>query len=250
MSFFKRVFGKPEQQPEQNQKQPEQQQPVHKQPEPQQQPENNPPQAEPNDNPKGTVILPRIKANYGHAMYAGDGDKAFNGTAPAFEIPHEQQPITHNLYEDLMLCFAVDTGSSYELLQHKILPLNPGLTPEKLYEVAVHGLAIEVDGQIKIHGDPEEIVMITAGGNFEAALILLPYFWEHIHNVMGSEVIVAIPARDLLFITKASNPDAILKLKNMVQQSFEDGQTQGLLSKGLYLRTAGQAAMELKYVAF
>lgn len=244
MSFIKRLFGKPEQQPEQ------QQQPEYKQPEQQQQPANQPPQAEPNDKPKGTVILPRVKVNYSHAMYADDGDKSFKGNAPGFEIPQDQQPITHNLYEDLMLCFAVDTGSSYELLQNKILPQNPGLTPEKLYEACVHGLAGEVDGQIKIHGDPEEIVMITAGGNFEAALILLPYFWEHIHNVMGSEVIVAIPARDLLFITKASNPDAILKLKNIVQQSFEGGQTQGLLSKGLYLHTAGQAAMQLKYIAF
>lgn len=243
MSFIKRLFGKPEQQPEPQQKQQEQ-------PEQQQQPANNQPQAETTEKPKGTVILPRIKVNYGHAMYANDGDKSFKGNAPGFEIPQDQQPIMHDLYEDLMLCFAVDTGSSYELLQNKILSQNPGLTPEKLYEACVHGLAGEVDGQIKIHGDPEEIVMVTAGGNFEAALILLPYFWENIHNIMGSEVVVAIPARDLLFITKASNPAAVSKLKNMVQQSFEGGQTQGLLSKCLYLHTAGQAAMQLKDVAF
>jgi hypothetical protein len=248
MSFIKRLFGKPEQQPEPQQQ--ERQQPEYKQQEQQQQPADNPPQAETTDKPKGTVILPRIKVNYSHSMYADDGDKTFKGNEPGFEIPHEQQPIMQNLYEDLLLCFAVDTGSSYELLQNRILPLNPGLTPEKLYEACVHGLAGEVDGQIKIHGDPEEIVMVTAGGNFEAALILLPYFWEHIHNVMGSEVIAAIPARDLLFITKASNPAAIFKLKNMVKESFENEKTQGLLSKGLYLHTAGQAAMQLKYVAF
>lgn len=250
MSFIKRLFGKQEPQPQPEQKQQEQQpQPEYKQQE-QQQPPADPPQAETPEKPKGTVILPRIKVNYAHAMYADDGDKAFKGIEPGFEIPHDQQPIMQELYEDLMLCFAVDTGSSYELLQNKILPLNPGLTPEKLYEACVHGMAGEVQGQVKMHGDPDEVIMVTAGGNFEAALILLPYVWESVHNTMGPEVIVALPARDLLFIAKASNPAAVFKMKNMVKECFEEGKITGLLSKGLYLRTAGQAAMQLKYVAF
>jgi len=72
--------------------------------------------------------------------------------------------------------------------------------------------------------------------NFEASLILIENFWKKIHEILNGNAIVAIPAKDLLFIAKENNQEAIEKLKEMIQDFHSSPNSQGLLSKALYLK--------------
>ncbi|GAA3633002.1 DUF1444 family protein [Flavivirga jejuensis] len=196
---------------------------------------------------KSVRILPRIKVNYLHEIYIDDQSKSFTGNPMpnGMEIPEDQKPIVKPLYEDLNLCFAVDEGNSYKILQNEIFEKNPNLNEDILHQISVNTLIEEIGEQIKMNGDPAHIIIVTAGGNFEAAIILLDNFWEQIHQIIKGNAIISIPARDLLFICKEGNQEATQKLREITKGYFDNPETQGLLSKALYLKELGNRELKI-----
>lgn len=204
------------------------------------------------NNGESLKVLPRIKINYLHTIYETNQEANFIGNPlPGdMEIPDNQQPIIRKLYEDIILCFAIDKGDWYELLQKETLLNNPHLHEDVLYQISVNTLIQEIEGQIQIHGDPNDLVMVTAGGNFEASIILIDDFWEQMHQIFKDDLILILPARDILMIAKASNQQAFDKMKEIINNYFENPETQGLLSKALYKRAIGQTTLQIIDTAF
>jgi uncharacterized protein YtpQ (UPF0354 family) len=114
-----------------------------------------------------------------------------------------------------------------------------------LHQISVNALIEEIGEQIKINGDPDHVIMVTAGGNFEAAIILLDNFWEQIHQIIKGNAIISIPAGDLLFICKEGNQEAIQKLRENTKGYFDNPETQGLLSKALYLKESENKELKI-----
>ena len=148
------------------------------------------------------VVLPRIKANYSHEIYRNDTGRGFkvNQIPTPLQPDEEETLILQELYADLLLSFAIDVGTEYHILHNSVLKLKPDLTKDRLKRMSINALIREIEGNVEIQGDTDHVIMVTAGGNFEAALILLDYFWEQIHETVGQELIIANPAKDLLFI--------------------------------------------------
>lgn len=242
MSFFKKLFGKPEEQKTENEDS--------KVPNTCMENESKNQQ----ESPKGESvrILPRIKVDYSHEIYANDQSKPFTGNPMpnGMEIPEDQKPIVKQLYEDLILCFAVDEENSYKILQNEIFKKNPNLNEDILHQISVNTLIEEIGEQIKMNGDPNHIIMVTAGGNFEAAIILIDNFWEQIHQIINGNAVISIPARDLLFICKEGNQEALEKLKEITKGYFDNPETQGLLSKALYRKETGSSGLKIMETTF
>lgn len=237
MSFFKKLFGKTEEQMTDNEDSAI----------PNTNIENESKNQQKSRKSESVRILPRIKVDYSHEIYANDQLKLFIGNPmpTGIEITEDQKPIVKALYEDLILCFAVDEGNSYKILQNEVFKNNPNLNKDILHQASVNALIEEIGEQIKMNGDPNHIIMITAGGNFEAAIILLDYFWEQMHQIINGNAIISIPARDLLFICKEGNQDAMKKLKEITKGYFDNPDTQGLLSKALYLKEIGKSELKI-----
>lgn len=241
MSFFKKLFGKSET------KNPTDPTPI----------QNNNVPSESRQNPEppedeGLTILPRVKVDYSHEIYARDSGRSFTGNPlPAgIELPEDQKPIAKKLYADLILCFAVDEGNSYKILQNELFAKNPNLTEDILHQLSLNGLIEEIGQQIKINGDPKDLLMVTAGGNFEAAIILLDHFWEQMHQLLGGNAVLSIPARDLLFICKQGNHEALGKLRSITKGYFDKPETEGLLSKAIYLKEIGNPSLKILETTF
>ncbi len=239
MSIFKKLFGRPEKTPNS---------------EKESTPKSTPDQPEPmtEENSEELTILPRIKVDYSHSIYNDDKTSSFKGNPlpEGMVLPDDQKPIVKELWGDLLLCFAVDIGNSYKLLQQNIMTKNPHLSLEALQQVSINALVAEVGQNIKIHGDPNDILMITAGGNFEAALLLVDGLLDQIHDMIQGDAILAIPARDLLFICNSNNKAGVQKIKEMTKGYFDNPETQGLLSKALYLRKKGVPTLVISDTAF
>lgn len=237
MSFFKKLFGKSEKQKTEKKDSAVENTNVENELSNQQEP----PESE------AVKVLPRIKVDYSHEIYAGDQSRSFTGNSMpnGIEIPEDQKPIIKHLYEDLVLWFAVDERNNYKILQNEVLNNNPNLNEDILYQLSVDALIEEIGEQIKMNGDPDHIIMITADGNFEAAIILIDNFWEQIHQRLNGNVIISIPARDLLFICKEGNQEAIEKLREITKGYFDNPETQGLLSKALYLKEMGNSELKI-----
>lgn len=242
MSFLKKLFGKPDKKSAGVKQSPS----IAKQQADVDNPEEGQNQGE------SIKIVPRVKADYAHPIYKSDQAKHFIGNPLPNELKLEedQQPITKHLFEDLILCFAVDKGDRYEILQNEVLKKNPDLNMDILHQISVNAMIEEIGEQIKMQGDPNQLIMVTAGGNFEAAIILIDFFWEQIHQLLEGDAILAIPARDLLFIGKKGNQKAIDKLKEIINGFFDNPETQGLLSKAIYLKQSGKKELSILDLAF
>jgi len=197
---------------------------------------------------QGQKIVPRIKADYSHEMYEADGsDAKFKGSSmpEGFVMPEGQKPHFIKLWGDLMVCFAIDAGNSYELINKDTVASNDSLTDDSLLQMGLQNMIAESGSQIKMQGDPNDIVMVTAGGNFEAALLLVEDFWNQVHANFEGDLLISVPARDLLFVSKASNSDSLQKHKELINNSFNNEQTHGLLSKGIFKREMSSGNLSL-----
>ena len=58
--------------------------------------------------------------------------------------------------------------------------------------------------------------------NFEASSITIDYLWEIISNELGDSLIIGIPAKDLVFISRISDKKAIIELKFFIEETFKD----------------------------
>ena len=66
-------------------------------------------------------------------------------------------------------------------------------------ELAMKNLSRSLQ-RIRILGDGP-VYMVVCGGNYEASLILLPELWDTLDPLLDGDRLIAIPARDLLFVT-------------------------------------------------
>ena len=185
-------------------------------------------------------VLPRIKVIF----KAEEGNKKTE-LPDGIVLPDKFSPVTLKLYENLNLIFIKDIGISYTAIQKKELEDNPQITIEALHETSIAELVKETKNKIKLHGENDDVVMVTAGANHVAALVIIDDFWRKIHNIFKSNLIVAIPSNDTIFIAKESNPNAKERLLNVVNDLFSSSNSQGLLSKNLYFVKEGETKLTL-----
>lgn len=128
-----------------------------------------------------------------------------------------------HLYEkynsDLFIFYAEDLENSISYLMREDLS-TINLDFLELRKLAIENLNSIIEN-IERNGT-ENIFMLIAGGNYESSLILLD-IWNHENFPVNGELIIAIPSRDLLFITGENQLDDIEELKLRVQEINETG---------------------------
>jgi uncharacterized protein YtpQ (UPF0354 family) len=67
------------------------------------------------------------------------------------------------------------------------------------------------------------LYMITAGGDYEASLLLLDSVWTGLEKEVHGEVVVAIPTRDLLVVSGSEDTEGIAKMKQIVLRATAKG---------------------------
>ncbi|MGX1930629.1 DUF1444 family protein [Flagellimonas sp. 2504JD4-2] len=64
---------------------------------------------------------------------------------------------------------------------------------------------------------------LVAGGDYEASLILYTELWTKENFEVDGDIVIAIPNRDLVFITGSNDKDNLTKNKAIVQDTYENG---------------------------
>jgi uncharacterized protein YtpQ (UPF0354 family) len=68
--------------------------------------------------------------------------------------------------------------------------------------------------KIEVHAGPL-VSMVTAGGNYEASLLLFDELWSNGPIRVEGDFVVAVPARDVLLVTGSRNLAGIAKLREL-----------------------------------
>ncbi len=176
-------------------------------------------------------VYPRLKETY-------------SDEEPKILLTHEGKEVTLSLddspimkpfAQNLVVSYALDMGTHYQFISNKAL--SNDLTIERLHDAALKNMINEIAENIQAHGDKADVLMITNGGNYEAAMLIWDDIWAQIEAAVGDDFYVAIPARDLLYISPKNNPDAIERLGGLIKKMFDESEdTQGLMVRHIYQR--------------
>jgi len=133
-------------------------------------------------------------------------------------------------YNDQLIFFMqkiLKNNISY-LTEYKLI--NEGIKKDSLKEIAIKNLE-RILTNIQRNGG-NGIYMVTAGGNYEASIILLTKVLNKENFSVKGDLVIAIPSRDLLLVTGSNDKEGIQKIKKLTTETFKTGQY--ILSEYLY----------------
>ncbi|MEO0338942.1 MAG: DUF1444 family protein [Bacteroidota bacterium] len=122
--------------------------------------------------------------------------------------------------EDLFVMYVIDLEHSIYQLTHDDLD-RLGYYVEDLQALAVDNMLSSLP-DIALNGE-ERFYVLTAGGNYESSLILYPSLWNNGTFSVWGDLVVGIPARDILMITGSEDSENLDLLKTAVDDIYQNG---------------------------
>jgi uncharacterized protein YtpQ (UPF0354 family) len=125
-----------------------------------------------------------------------------------------------------------DFSPDLVILYAEDLPTNIRyLTPDNLKELGLELAELRTlacDNLRRILPDIEckgsdGLYMLTAGGDYEASLLLADKIWSSGQFQVQGEIVVAIPTRDLLLVTGSESTESLEKLRELAKEAYEGG---------------------------
>lgn len=138
----------------------------------------------------------------------------------------------------LRLAFGIDEGSHFVHLTEKQFFNLPLEDADELAEIAIQNMMKSLEGEVQLKGNPEEVMVLQAGGNFEACFLLVDQFWEKIDEVIGGDVVAAVPTTGSLLISRLTNPAGMDKIREGIAH-FQQVASHPILSNEIYYRQLG-----------
>ena len=118
--------------------------------------------------------------------------------------------IVEKYNDQLIIMYAEDSKNNIRFLiddQFKTL----SIPRDSLKSIALANFD-KIMSNIKKQGG-DGVFMVIAGGNYEASLILLPSLWTKENFPVDGGFVIAIPNRDLLFVTGSKDKKGISRIK-------------------------------------
>jgi|GEM_PF-2091314 uncharacterized protein YtpQ (UPF0354 family) len=148
-------------------------------------------------------------------------------------LSHEDSPVETRFGADIIIMYAYDMGSYFEIVSNSELK-RLGMTAQVLHKVALANL----DGlNLAIRANENgRVRMLTAEGDFEATLLLLPYVWDSVASMVCGDVVAVIPARDLIFFTGSEDREGLSEMRSLTSKMLE--QANKPLSRHFFIHTS------------
>jgi hypothetical protein len=149
-------------------------------------------------------------------------------TATQIDFKGDEAPIRKNWLGDLMINYVADMGDRFQVILERDLPRD--ITKENLHQLAIDNLNRDI--KFNLHTTDFGGYMLIGGADHEAGSICLPNVWTWLADYFNDNLIVGIPAKDLVFLVPESDSNKISNLKIIVHETFKDGER--LLTKNIF----------------
>lgn len=158
-------------------------------------------------------------------------------TARSFAERGGQAPeyVTEDLNSELVIVYAEDSPRSIRYFSAKKLE-EIGFKRADLRARATENLK-RILPDIEVHKGPL-FSMLTAGGDFEASLLLIDDIWTGGAFGFDGEIVVAVPARDVLLITGSNDAAGLAKVEELARATV--GESSYALTTTLFVYRAGK----------
>lgn len=136
-------------------------------------------------------------------------DTAGKPAVHVITLSGEDQPVCEPWLGGLIITYVEDCGNSYRMILNRDLP--EGFTKAQLHELALENIKRDIGFEVQqTHFGGYGLI---AGGNHEAASVCLPGLWKEFARQLSDDIVVAVPAKDLVFYVPGSDGEAIIKLQ-------------------------------------
>jgi uncharacterized protein YtpQ (UPF0354 family) len=149
-------------------------------------------------------------------------------TKSEFQLVGENAIVMREWLGDLIIIYVADMGNNFQVLFERDLPAN--VTEEEVHQLAIDNLSRDIE--FKLHETNFGGHGLIAGGDHEAGSICLPGIWEWLADHFNDNLIVGIPAKDLVFIVTETDTDKISNLKISIHEFFKKGER--LLTRNIF----------------
>jgi uncharacterized protein YtpQ (UPF0354 family) len=132
------------------------------------------------------------------------------------QVPQGGSIKAEHLVADLWIVYAEDTPQSLRYLTGDF----PTSFPE-LRQQAIRYLRSTLP-EVRGHGNGP-CYMLTAGGNFEASLLLLNEIWDQQAQRVDGELVASVPSRDVVMFTGSHSQAGLTELRAVVHRIHSSG---------------------------
>lgn len=155
-------------------------------------------------------------------------DEDPRNTPVQVDLIDEETPILKDWLGDLKILYVVDIDNSFQVILKRDLPKE--ISDEQLHKIAVNNLNRNVEFKLVDTGFGGH--GLIAGGDHEAGSICIPDIWNWVAKYLNDNLIVGIPAKDLVLFVPESDEDKIANLKIFIHEIFKDGER--LLTRNIF----------------
>ena len=124
-------------------------------------------------------------------------------------------------------------GFSDFLMAHEEI----GVDRKELRKLAVSNLS-HLLPKIEKHQVGDLFAMMSAGGDYEASLLLFDDIWRDDRMKVEGDIVVAVPAKDALLVTGSKNRKGLAVMRKMVAEISKDSRY--LISDKLFVYRDGR----------
>ncbi len=140
-----------------------------------------------------------------------------------------------DLNPELVILYAVDSPQSIQYLTPAELE-KAKIDHKDLRALAIENLKRLIPKMDRVGG--KGFYLLTAGGDYEVSCLLLDSIWNQGQFPVDGDIVVAIPARDMLIITGSKDPQGLEKMKGLVEKTYNSGAYR--LTKQLFVFKGGK----------
>lgn len=130
------------------------------------------------------------------------------------------ESVFEDLNPDLIIVYAEDSPKNIRYLTPADLD-EAKIERRDLRRLACENL-VRLLPKIEYHGK-DGLYMVTAGGDYEASLLLVDSIWTSGQMRVQGEIVVAIPTRDLLLVTGSKDAQGIARVQQIIKEASSGG---------------------------
>jgi uncharacterized protein YtpQ (UPF0354 family) len=168
---------------------------------------------------KGEINIGRIVPIIKPVSYLDDIKNVANKMGATKDV----EGVYEKYNDQLIIAYAEDTKNSIRYLTHDDLK-SLSIKTDSLKSIATRNLD-RLLTNIQRRGR-DGVFMLTAGGDYEASIILLDNIFIKESLPVKGDFVIAIPNRDMLLVTGSDDKAGISKIKEVATKSFATGNHQ------------------------
>jgi len=134
------------------------------------------------------------------------------------QTPNAPDLAVEDFNKELVIVYALDDPNRMRYLTTQE---DFGLSRTELRALAVENLK-RVLPKIELRGD-DEVMLMSAGGNYEASLLLIDDIWSSGQVKVNGDIVVAIPTRDVLLVTGSRNRAGLKRVRELTAKFVAQG---------------------------